>query len=224
MVLTVSGLLGLLNSKAVLEDNGYRELVVAISPDVPESQETLDNIKNLMTEASRELFIASRKRAYYKTIKILLPQTWSNTPTDQQLQGEFFEAAEVRVDQRNPVYDTAPYTVRGSECGQPGSYIHITPEFLVDSSAYGNWGKVVVHEWAKLRWGVFEEHGYPGDEQFPMFFYKVYIYFLCKYFSLKIYCQFLDNLHRDWAQAGVDPQLLCQQPTVRVRAGHQHRG
>ena len=43
----------------------------------------------------------------------------------------------------------------------------------MDSSAYGNWGKVVVHEWAKLRWGVFEEHGYPGDQQFPMFFYKV---------------------------------------------------
>ena len=43
----------------------------------------------------------------------------------------------------------------------------------MDSSAYGNWGKVIVHEWAKLRWGVFEEHGYPGDHQFPMFFYKV---------------------------------------------------
>ena len=34
-------------------------------------------------------------------------------------------------------------------------------------------GKVVVHEWAKLRWGVFEEHGYPGDTRFPLFFYKV---------------------------------------------------
>ena len=120
-------LVGLMSSKAVLEDNGYLDLVVAISPDVPESQDTLDQIKGLMTEASRELFIASRKRAYYKRIKILLPQTWTNTPTDQDLQGEFFEAAEVRVDQRNSAYDTAPYTVRGSGCGEPGSYIHITP-------------------------------------------------------------------------------------------------
>ena len=120
-------LVGLMSSKAVLEDNGYLDLVVAISPDVPESQDTLDQIKGLMTEASRELFIASRKRAYYKRIKILLPQTWTNTPTDQDLQGEFFEAAEVRVDQRNPAYDTAPYTVRGSGCGEPGSYIHIAP-------------------------------------------------------------------------------------------------
>ena len=127
LLLVLSPLVGLLSGKAVLEDNGYRELVVAISPDVPESQDTLDQIKGLMTEASRELFIASRKRAYYRRIKILLPQTWTKTPTDQDLQGEFFEAAEVRVDLMNPAYETAPYTVRGSGCGEPGSYIHITP-------------------------------------------------------------------------------------------------
>ena len=127
LLLALSPLVGLMSGKAVLEDNGYRELVVAISPDVPESQETLDQIKGLMTEASRELFIASRKRAYYRRIKILLPQTWTQTPTDQDLQGEFYEAAEVRVDLMNPAYEAAPYTVRGSGCGEPGSYIHISP-------------------------------------------------------------------------------------------------
>jgi hypothetical protein len=30
----------------------------------------------------------------------------------------------------------------------------------------------MVHEWAKLRWGVYEEHGYPGDPKFPMFYLK----------------------------------------------------
>ena len=127
LLFSLISLVGFLTSKAVLEDNGYRELVVAISPDVPESQDTLDQIKGLMTEASRELFIASRKRAYYRRIKILLPQTWTQTPTDQDLQGEFYEAAEVRVDLMNPAYEAAPYTVRGSGCGEPGSYIHISP-------------------------------------------------------------------------------------------------
>ena len=32
--------------------------------------------------------------------------------------------------------------------------------------------KLFVHEFAKLRYGVFEEHGYPGDSQFPMFYYE----------------------------------------------------
>ena len=31
---------------------------------------------------------------------------------------------------------------------------------------------VLVHEWAKLRWGVFEEYGYPGDDRFPMFYFE----------------------------------------------------
>ena len=91
----------------------------------------------------------------------------------------------------NPVYSDAPYTVRGNACGEQGSHIHFTPGeeehldeteslfclpgFLNDSSLYGAAGKVVVQEWAKLRWGVFEEHGYPGDQRFPLFFYKVFI-------------------------------------------------
>ena len=112
--------------KADLVENGYTNLVVGISPDVPESQEIIDQIKFLMTEASRELFIASRNRAYFKQVKILLPKTW-NMAFDQDLQGEFFEAAEIRVDKANPVYDDAPYTVRGSGCGEPGSFIHFTP-------------------------------------------------------------------------------------------------
>jgi len=160
-------------NKALLENNGYTDLVVGISPDIPESQaqEVINNIKLLMTEASKELFIASRNRAYYKQVKILLPQTWKNTPFDQPLSGEFYETAEVRIDRPNPVYGDAPYTVRGAGCGVPGSYIHITPSYLKNSTG-GNVGKTTVHEWAKLRWGVYEEHGYPGDEQFPLIFYK----------------------------------------------------
>ena len=33
-------------------------------------------------------------------------------------------------------------------------------------------GKTMVHEWAKLRWGVYEEHGYPGDPLFPIFYWR----------------------------------------------------
>ena len=115
------------NSKSTLSENGYMNLVVGISPDVPESSDVIDQIKHLMIEASRELLIATRNRAYFKQIKILLPKTWTNTPFDHPLEGEFFEDAEIRVDRPNPVYSDAPYTLRGSGCGEPGSYIHFTP-------------------------------------------------------------------------------------------------
>ena len=115
------------NSKSTLSENGYMNLVVGISPDVPENPDVIDQIKHLMVEASRELLIATRNRAYFKQIKILLPKTWTNTEFDQPLEGEFFEDAEIRVDRPNPVYSDAPYTLRGSGCGEPGSYIHFTP-------------------------------------------------------------------------------------------------
>ena len=31
-------------------------------------------------------------------------------------------------------------------------------------------GNLFAHEWAKLRYGVFEEYGFPGDENYPCFY------------------------------------------------------
>ena len=37
---------------------------------------------------------------------------------------------------------------------------------------FGPPGQVFLYEWSKLRYGVFEEHGYPGDPLYPMFYSK----------------------------------------------------
>ena len=37
---------------------------------------------------------------------------------------------------------------------------------------FGPAGQVFLYEWSKLRYGVFEEHGYPGDPLYPMFYSK----------------------------------------------------
>ena len=103
----------------MLVDNGYTDLVVAISPDVEENQartllsldlscrnitevylfqDVIEQIKQLMTAASRELLTASRHRAYFRQVKILLPRTWTSLSYDHTLQGETFMDAEIRVD------------------------------------------------------------------------------------------------------------------------------
>ena len=81
------------------------------------------------------------------------------------------------VDRPNTAYGDNPYTLQSGDCGQPGDHIHLTPWYVThyDTEAetmYGRAEKVLVHEWAKLRWGVFEEYGYPGDQKFPMFYLK----------------------------------------------------
>ena len=37
---------------------------------------------------------------------------------------------------------------------------------------FGPSENVFVHEFSKLRYGVFEEYGYPGDDQYPLFYYE----------------------------------------------------
>lgn len=77
----------------------------------------------------------------------------------------------------NSLYLDSPYTLQPGGCGQRGEYIHLTPNFLLhlnDTSPdyFGPLDHVFVHEWSKLRYGVFEEYGYPGDEKYPLFYYE----------------------------------------------------
>ncbi|XP_069988957.1 calcium-activated chloride channel regulator 4A [Penaeus vannamei] len=172
--------LSALASATNLINNGYEDLVVAISPSVDESnaEAIIASIKKTIRETSTVLFTATRKRAYFRDVKILLPKTWTNTPYDEAALNENFEDSEIRVDARNVVYGDQPYTDQPGGCGVPGRYIHLTPEYLTDDSAAAWWGprnKTLVHEWAKLRWGVFDEIGYPHDPTFPLFYWNTQI-------------------------------------------------
>merc|ERR1719391_1523219 len=173
-IVIVTALALQVRGRAVLENNGYTDLIVAISPDVPQDNTLIDQIKDQMSDTSRYLFEATRKRAYFEQVKILLPKTWTY-PNAVPLDGESFNTAEFRIDLRNSVYGDSPYTVQTTDCGVPGTYTHITPGFIKNSSASAAWGikgKAIVHEFAKLRWGVYEEHGYTNDDRFPMYYMK----------------------------------------------------
>ena len=161
--------------RATISDNGYKGVVIAISPEEAEDLVLVESLKELFTSASRELYRATRQRAFFKEVTILVPQGWSIEAEPSV--DETFEDAEFRVGPANPVYGHNPYTVQNRECGDPGEFTHLSSWFVLNhasnaSTEFGRTDKVVVHEWAKLRWGVFEEFGYPGDERFPMFYFQ----------------------------------------------------
>ena len=75
-------------------------------------------------------------------------------------------------------------------CGSTGEFIHLTPDYLMhingtSETQFGPHENVFVHEWAKLRYGVFDEYGYPGDEQVSDFTHFSTFTFL--YVVLSIY-------------------------------------
>nr|XP_048309701.1 calcium-activated chloride channel regulator 2 [Myodes glareolus] len=143
-----------------LQDNGYDELLIAINPQVPENQNLIANIKEMLTEASFYLFNATKRRMFFRTIQILIPATWT-AHNYSKVKQESYEKANVLVTEQNGVHGDDPYTLQHRGCGKEGKYIHFTPNFLLNDeliAGYGSRGRVFVHEWAHLRWGVFDEY------------------------------------------------------------------
>ncbi|DAA31360.1 TPA: chloride channel accessory 2 [Bos taurus] len=143
-----------------LRDNGYDGLLVAVNPQVSEDQNLIPNIKEMITEASFYLFNATKRRVFFRNVKILIPATWKASNYSKVKQ-ESYEKANVIVTDWYGAHGDDPYTLQYRGCGKEGKYIHFTSKFLLNdglTAGYGSRGRVFVHEWAHFRWGVFDEY------------------------------------------------------------------
>uniref|UniRef100_A0A8B9GR90 VWFA domain-containing protein n=1 Tax=Astyanax mexicanus TaxID=7994 RepID=A0A8B9GR90_ASTMX len=124
--------------------------------------------QDMITSGSQYLFHAVEDKVFFKEVKILVPPTWKGNY--ERAKRETYDKASVFIDRPNPIFGDEPYTKQMKGCGEEGEYIHFTPDFLLDDDlldAYGTREKVFVHEWAHLRWGVFDE--YSEEEPFYLF-------------------------------------------------------
>ncbi|XP_034356317.1 calcium-activated chloride channel regulator 3A-1-like [Arvicanthis niloticus] len=151
-----------------LNNNGYEGVIIAINPSVPENDRLIPSIKEMVTQASTYLFEASRGRVYFRNISILVPMTWKSKSEYLVPRRESYHKADVIIAKPHLKYGDDPYTLQYGQCGDRGQYIHFTPNFLLTDNfrTYGPRGRVFVHEWAHLRWGVFNE--YNMDRPFYM--------------------------------------------------------
>ena len=92
-----------------LVENGYEGVVVAISPEEEENPYLVESIKDLLRKASSELYGATRQRAYFKSVTILVPQSW-NLDEAEAAVDETYDNAEFRVAPSNPACGHNPYT------------------------------------------------------------------------------------------------------------------
>ncbi|XP_075040090.1 calcium-activated chloride channel regulator 1-like [Mixophyes fleayi] len=154
---------------------GYDDIVIAIHPGVPEDERIIEKIQTLVKEATHVLFNATKQRLFIRSAKILIPLTWSQKEIYTNRSREKYEKADVIIGNTFLNIGDDPYTMQYGACGEHGQYIHFTPNFLLQEnliSVYGPHGKVFVHQWARLRWGVFEEyyteHPYYISEKFQL--------------------------------------------------------
>ncbi|XP_070448254.1 calcium-activated chloride channel regulator 4-like [Equus przewalskii] len=149
-----------------LNNNGYEGVIIAIDPAVPEDGRIIEQIKDMVTTASTYLFEATEKRFFFKNVSILIPENWKENSEYKRPKRESYEHADVLVAPPTLPGRDEPYTKQFTACGEKGEYIHLTPNFVLgkNESEYGPSGRLFVHEWAHLRWGVFDE--YNEDEPY----------------------------------------------------------
>ncbi|KAM5148089.1 calcium-activated chloride channel regulator 1-like [Mantella aurantiaca] len=148
------------SSMIKLNNGGYEDIVIAINPSVTEDLKIITSIQNMVKDATSYLFNATRKRVFIQSVKILIPSTWSRKNYNKSTI-ETYDKADIIIAQPHLKYGDDPYTLQYGKCGDAGKYIHFTPNFFVDDtieSLYGPRGRAFVHEWAHLRWGVYDEY------------------------------------------------------------------
>ncbi|ESO89264.1 hypothetical protein LOTGIDRAFT_229149 [Lottia gigantea] len=154
----------------VLENNGYKNILVAIHPSVPEDPTLIDSIKKVFTEASANIYEATYKRVYFQDVTVLIPATWSSG-TSSPAGSEMYNNADVVF--TSSELGRPPEKRSYSGCGSPGIRINLTPDvfnltkYLINRiDTLGPRGLFLVHQWARFRWGVFEEYALPGEKEF----------------------------------------------------------
>ena len=98
----------------------------------------------MFTEASPYLYKASRRRAYFVEVTILIPQTWNSRTEYHQASNQSFDLADVIVAPPNPRWAPDPYTKQYQGCGKAGVHIHFWDKFLLEPDVelfYGPLGK-----------------------------------------------------------------------------------
>ncbi|XP_075038534.1 calcium-activated chloride channel regulator 1-like [Mixophyes fleayi] len=156
------------DSLVKLKNNGYEDIVISINPKIPENGKLIENIKKMVTDASVYMLQATENRVFIRSAKILIPNTWSSNSNFGRPKLESYDKADVII--ADPLIDgDDPRTLQYGGCGEQGKYIHLTPNFILNDDLlkiFGARGRVFVHEWAHLRWGVFDEY----NNDIPFYF------------------------------------------------------
>ncbi|XP_078481065.1 uncharacterized protein LOC100182654 [Ciona intestinalis] len=172
-----------------LINNGYDNLTIWIGPEVPENFELVTKLQELITKTSSTLFRLTKKRAYIRNVIIAIPKTWGTPPEsfNQSISGKLSRSqssAQIWIRNSSPrpskegsgpwklgdkyAYVSDPYVIKTTPCGFPGAYLRLSPEFVLFGEDMTEMRgaapeKIVSREWAKLRWGTFDEKARTED-------------------------------------------------------------
>ncbi len=117
---------------------------------------------------------------FFKDVTVVVPRSWRDSRCQTKIttpRGALvYRSIDVHIGSDHPLHRQSPFTQQSRGCGLAGDFISMPYQFFTNwnqtEAVYGNPARIFVHEWAKFRYGIFDEFGYAGDKIYPNF-YKV---------------------------------------------------
>lgn len=145
----------------------YSGITISVDSNVPADRclNILINLESALSSASRSLYTALDGRAFWGGVTVLLPNHWPDSCVPSQSPvGSQGETPDIRIGNTHPVYGDSVWTQQSKGCGQQGDFMYMSHILLLEPR---DLGRMLVREWAKYRYGVFDEVGYTGDLVYP---------------------------------------------------------
>ncbi|CAL4216409.1 unnamed protein product, partial [Meganyctiphanes norvegica] len=132
---------------------------------------------NVLSAFSAELFKTTPSRASLREVTVVLPHNWETDSLTCSLNSYITISAvdtpaHIRISSNHHVFGDRPWAQQSQGCGKSGDYIQIGGNLLqgTTNESYHQVAQQLLGEWAKFRWGVFDDCGYENDPLFPATF------------------------------------------------------
>lgn len=115
--------------------------------------------------SSEYLFSALNGRAYFGSFTIILPKQWAQKGCagERTVSVAEGEKSDIKVTESHPIYGNTLWTQQSRGCGEQGDQIYMS-----HGSMDNEFPRNFVREWAKYRYGIFDEIGFRNDSIYPL--------------------------------------------------------
>ena len=134
-----------------------------------------------MDASSGALHTALSGAAYFQSLTVVVPASWRDAKCGVAIRPPAadtpYAAADIWIEKPGPIHGHRPEAQQSAGCGKPGDYIALPHTALLTAAGGGSGrnftlaeARHFVHQWAKYRYGIFDETGFDGDAVYPAYY------------------------------------------------------
>lgn len=112
------------------------------------------------------MFSSLDGRVHIGNVVVIVPMEWPNSclPTNRTMTASIGERSDITLTLPHPIYRDAIWTQQSAGCGEAGDQIYSSYTALRRKATVG---REMLREWAKYRYGIFDEIGFVNDPVYP---------------------------------------------------------